>query len=462
MSSKTCSLFIVLTFFVTACSHSPTNSDISNNEITAADATADTTVAVAPDFIGPPIPAATVESPNAGEQLIWQHIAKNLTLSQFYKHPRVIQQKQKYLQDTDYLSAVSRRAEPFIYFILTEVERRQMPTELAILPIIESGYFPKARSRAKALGLWQFMSYTAKEFGLQRTRGYDGRLDVYASTTAALDYLDKLYSKFDNDWLLALAAYNAGPYRIKHALRTSTAKNNAKSYWDLQLPRETRKYIPKLLALSSIVNDNILSKSLLHPIADESYIETIEVNKRISPKKLVQVSGVNATELKLLNPVLRNLSIQIPPGYRLLAPKHDARLLATTIDSLPAEALLIWEEHKITYGDSLSTIAERYDTSVSSLRAANNLNGDIILAGQTLIIPAFGNTHKQSTSRKTRANKGPTKPTGADAPYFYVVTPGDSLWKIARRNNTSVERLAIINDKHPNQPLRPGESILID
>ena len=244
-----------------------------------------------------------------------------------------------------------------------------MPTELAILPIIESGYFPKARSRAKALGLWQFMSYTAKEFGLQRTRGYDGRLDVYASTTAALDYLDKLYSKFDNDWLLALAAYNAGPYRIKHALRTSTAKNNAKSYWDLQLPRETRKYIPKLLALSSIVNDNILSKSLLHPIADESYIETIEVNKRISPKKLVQVSGVNATELKLLNPVLRNLSIQIPPGYRLLAPKHDARLLATTIDSLPAEALLIWEEHKITYGDSLSTIAERYDTSVSSLRA---------------------------------------------------------------------------------------------
>ena len=466
VSSKTCSLCVVLTFFVVGCTHSPTNSNISDNEISTKIISVDIPDVITPDFIIPPLDVSSIERSSTNlttdEQLIWQHIAKNLALSKFYEHPRVNQQKQRYLNKTNYLSTVTRQSEPFIHFILSEIEQRQMPAELAILPIVESGYFPKARSRAKAVGLWQFMPYTAKEFGLQQSYGYDGRHDVYASTIAALDYLAQLYNQFDGDWLLALAAYNAGPQRVKRALQLNATTNNEQSYWNLRLPRETREYIPKILALSSIVNDNKLSRELLHPIFDEPYVETIKVNKRISPSKLIQASGINATELCMLNPALRNLRSPIPEGYCLLVPKHDAQILSMTIEKLPAETFTAWEKHKITRGESLSVIAKRYGTSISALREANNLYGNTIVSGQTLIVPPFKNDHKVFATNHVAKKQTPAKPSDTDAPYFYVVAMGDSFWKIANRNNTTVDRLAEINDRSPNQPLRPGESILID
>ena len=463
VSSKACSLFTALTLFVVGCTHSPIKPDNSSNDVSIGVATDD---AINPDFIIPPINVPAIEYSSikltSDEQLIWQHIAKNLALSQFYEHPRVVQQKQKYLNNADYLSIVTRQSEPFIHFVLSEIEQRQMPAELAILPIIESSYFPKARSRAKAVGLWQFMPYTAKEFGLQQTYGYDGRHDVYASTAAALDYLAYLHNQFDGDWLLALAAYNAGPQRVKRALKISIANNNEQNYWDLRLPRETREYIPKILALSAIVSDNQLSSTLLHPIADKPYIETIEVNKRISPSKLIQASGINETELCMLNPALRNLNNLIPEGYCLLVPKHEAELLSLTIANMPEETLPAWHKHIIAKGESLSSIAKRYGTSVATIREANNLNGNTIMAGHTLRIPPFNNSSKNSTTRHALTEHAPTKPRDVEAPYFYVIAMGDSFWKIANRNNTTVDRLAKINGRNPNQPLRPGESILID
>ncbi len=464
VSSIIYSLFTALTLFFTGCTHSPTNPNNSSNEVLTGIATDD---ALTPDFIVPPINVPVIESSSikftSNEQLIWQHIAKNLALSQFYEHPRVVQQKQKYLNNADYLSIVTRQAEPFIHFILSEIEQRQMPAELAILPIVESSYFPKARSRAKAVGLWQFMSHTAKEFGLQQTYGYDGRHDVYASTAAALDYLAYLYNQFDANWLLALAAYNAGPQRVKRALKTNTANNNEENYWDLQLPRETRDYIPKILALSAIVSDKQLSSTLLHPIADEPHIETIEVNKRISTSKLIQTSGINATELCMLNPALRNLNYLIPEGYCLLVPKHDAELLSMIIDSMPEETLPAWQKHIVAKGESLSSIAKRYSTSVAMIREANNLNGNTIVAGHSLRVPPVKNNSKKITTRHAVTEQvSASKPSNIEAPYFYVIAMGDSFWKIANRNNTTVDRLAIINGRNPNQPLIPGESILID
>jgi len=452
-------LLIFLTLTVIACSHSPTKLDHSNNEI----ATGVATDAVTPDFTIPPISISRTKElstkPANDGQLIWPHIAKNLALSQFYEHPRVARQKQKYLDNAESLSIVTRRSEPFIYFVLSEIEQRQMPTELAILPIVESGYSPKARSRAQAVGLWQFMPYTAREFGLQRTRGYDGRHDVYASTIAALDYLAKLCNMFDGNWLLALAAYNAGPQCIKRALQKSTANEDENSYWDLHLPRETREYVPKILALSAIIYDNELSGTLFHPVYDEAHIESIEINKRISPSKLVQASGINAAELQLLNPALRNLNNLTPENYYLLVPKQKAKLISMTIDNMPAEKLPLWEQHVITSGESLSVIAKRYGTSVVALQETNNLHDNTIIAGHTLRVPPSKISHIQAHHRVTK--QAPILPKD-DAPYFYVVTSGDSFWKIANRNNTTVGRLAIINDRNPDQPLYPGESILID
>ena len=423
---------------------------------------------LAPNYIVPPITIKLHElhKPHSEDEMsqspyIWNHISKNLALSEFYNHPRVVKQKQKYIDQPEYLAIVSQRSETFIHFVLSEIERRNLPTELAILPMVESNYFPKARSRAQAVGLWQFMPYTAKEYGLKKSYGYDGRHDVYASTTAALNYLERLNKQFDGNWLLTFAAYNAGPHRVVRALNKTTTSNYENIFWKLKLPQETRDYIPKILALCSIVSDHHLSNDFLHPINDESFIEPVIIDKRISLSKLIQESGINEQELRKLNPALRYFNNPIPSGYNLLVPKQHAQLVTMTVDSMPEEAFKHPHRHLIRSGESLGVIARQYGTSVAAIKETNNLIANKIVAGRTLLIPPHKNKSKRSTASSLK-QQIPTNDKDANIPYFYVVTSGDSFWKIASRNNTTVDRLAKINGKNPNQPLQPGESILID
>lgn len=454
-SGVLCIFGIVFSFIIIGCSHAPKDVESPDNAIS----TVDPTVDLSQNYIIPPIDASSLNKTNIKSnenyKLIWQNIGANLALTKYYEHPHVISHKQKYLENSGYLPTVTKRSEPFIYYILDEINKRNMPAELAVMPIVESGYVPIARSRAKAIGLWQFMSYTAKEFGLERKWGYDGRNDICASTTAALDYLDHLNKEFDGDWLLTLAAYNAGPRRVKRAMKSLAANQGEKHFWDLRLPRETREYVPKILALSAIVSEENLNTTLLHPVANKPYVDKITINKRISFTKILQNSKVNSTELNILNPALRNHNFPIPKGYKLLVPKNDAELVALTIEELPEEEIYISGKHTIRRGESLSQIAVQYDTSVKALCEVNNIKGHKIIAGRTLVIPAFASKDKNAKASKYSINKD-------DSPYVYVVTAGDSFWKIANRNNTTVDRLVKINGRNPNKPLQPGETILID
>lgn len=466
MLNKRYLLVFMLAFIVAGCAHSPTNSvpeqtvDNDNNNTRSSEYSAQQA-----DFISPPLDNSLSKkllAKNQNNQLIWQRIESKFELTDVYDHPKVTQQKNKFLNSGEFLAKASKRSEPFIHFVVSEIEKRNMPAELAILPIVESGYYPRARSRAKAEGLWQIMPYTAKELGLKRLVGYDGRHDVYASTSAALDYLEQMYNKFDGDWLLALAAYNAGPHRVKRALiRAKVHDENV--YWNLRLPRETREYVPKILALCAIIKDDHHATSL-YPISNTPYLESIELNKRISPAKLIQAAATSESELKLLNPAIRNLNTPIHAGYHLLVPKRDAEILALAIDNMEEAPQPTWAKHRINRGESLSVIARRYGTSIRSLREANNMHNNRIVSGRTLIIPL------KQTSAKTISNpaKAPaivkasyTTPEN-DVPYVHIVALGDSLWKIANRNNTTVKRLFEINDLRPGQPLKPGETILVD
>ena len=329
-----------------------------------------------------PQAAQKTKEPSA---LIWQRIARNFAFSHLYDHPRVAAQKQKYLQRERLLRVTSQRSEPFIYFILDEIERRNMPSELAILPFIESGYYPLARSRSKATGLWQFTAQTARQFRLKRTCCYDARYDIHASTTAALDYLEELHAQFNQDWLLALMAYNTGPNRLKKVLRSSTGALKADDYWNLAVSRETREYVPKLLAFCAIVADPRLSHTLLHPVANAPHLEILETKKRVSPAKLFKSAGISAGELRRLNPAMQHLHYPLPRGYRMLVPHQKTELVSQVMERLPEEPR--WYRHRIARGESLSVIAVRYGTTVSALRRANKLKSSLILAGKTLIIP---------------------------------------------------------------------------
>lgn len=458
MLYKNFSIVFFLAFIVLGCTHSPTNSKPSNSAHTDA-------LVQKADFISPLLSDSIDKDSlaiSSNNQLIWHHIENKLELTKLYDHPRVVLQKHKFLNDSDYLSIVTKRSEPFIYYVLSEIEKRQMPAELAILPIIESGYYPRARSRAKAEGLWQIMPYTAKDLGLKRTVGYDGRHDVYASTSAALDYLAQMYNKFNGDWLLALAAYNAGPQRVKRALENASVRDE-RVFWNLRLPRETREYVPKILALCAIIKDKEFSNTLLHPIEDVPYVATIKLSKRISPAKLIQAAAANETELKLLNPAIRNLSTPISAGYHLMVPKRDAEFLTLAIDNMQEAPQPRWAKHKINRGESLSVIARRYGTTIHALREANNMHGNTIVAGRSLVVP-LRQTHSIEVvpaSAKTKSTVVESK-NPVEAPYVYIVAMGDSFWKIANRNNTTVKRLFEINGRSADQPLQPGESILVD
>ncbi len=466
-------LTFVCIFFTYGCSHSIAPPDVSNHQLIP------TTDEKIVDFINPPISLSNTTTTTtttlnnnvpAKDKLVWQNIANNLTLTKFYQHPNVSKQKQKFTADKNYLATVSRKAEPFIHFVLEEIKLRQMPAELAVLPIVESNYSPIARSHAKAAGLWQFMSYTATEYGLVRDTGYDARYDVYASTHAALDYLSYLHQKFDGDWLLAMAAYNAGPQRVKRALKRSKGEintNGESKFWQLKLPRETRQYIPKILALSAIINDENLSSTLLHPINDKPYLASLEINKRITISALAEVTGIDAKEFLRLNPALRSVHNPSPSNYHLLTPKSSKDLVAVSILNMADQPEPVWQKYKVMRGDSLSKIADHYGTSITAIREANNLNSNNIIAGHMLAIPPTGlntvSTNPQTKIIKTTKRKKAIKQKiTADSPYFYVVMAGDSFWEIANRNNTTVHRLSQINDRNPDQPLRPGESILID
>ena len=461
---KTCSLFIGMTFFVIGCTHTTHSPDVLETDLISKNTDTESIYIDKPDYIVPPLekPDLDIKSNIHSEAYnlqIWNRIANNLSLAQFYEHPRVIAEQEKFLNKKEFLNKVTHKAEPFIYFIVEEVTKRDMPAELAIVPIVESSFRTRARSRARAAGLWQFMSYTAREYGLQTSYGYDARYDVYASTIAALNYLNQLHREFNNDWLLALAAYNAGPKRIKKALKTSDEKNN--TFWDLNLPRETQKYVPKILALGSIIQDEARYNSILYPVANIAYFKSIEVNKKISTFKVVEISGVNSTEVRKLNPAIRNFHYPIPKGYNLLVPKDDKELVSLTIENMPEEKFNLWAEHKIRTGESLSTIAESYNITVRDLRLANNLSGSLIKAGHTLLIPPLDGSSTPQIPKSLTKKTSPETRISAE-PYIYTVTRGDSFWKIAMRNNTTVERLAEINSRNPNKPLLPGETILID
>lgn len=382
MKSQACLLLAATSLFLTACTGvtPPADSLAENVHGETPAARLDNIPGIITD-----VPPQTEQDAKETPALIWQRIARNFAFSHLYDHPRVAAQKQRYLQRERLLRVTSQRSEPFIYFILDEIERRNMPSELAILPFVESGYYPMARSRSKATGLWQFTAQTARQFRLKHTCCYDARYDIHASTMAALDYLEELHEQFNQDWLLALMAYNTGPNRLKKVLRSSADAVRDGDYWNLALSRETREYVPKLLAFCAIVADPRLSRTLLHPVADAPHLEILETKKRISPGKLFKSAGISASELRRLNPAMQHLHYPLPRGYRMLVPHQKTELVSLAMERLPEEPR--WYRHRIAHGESLSVIAVRYGTTVSALRRANKLKSSLILAGKTLIIP---------------------------------------------------------------------------
>jgi membrane-bound lytic murein transglycosylase D len=371
--------------------------------------------------------------------------------------PAVDQQLAWYANHPDYLERTFSRSEKYLYYIVTQLEARDMPLELALLPVVESAYEPFGYSRARASGLWQFIPGTGQRFGLKQNWWYDGRRDVLESTRAALDYLQFLHEEFNGDWLLAVAAYNSGELNVHRAIKQNLALNKPTDFWHLKLPRETRAYVPKLLAMSRLVADPQALGLEFTPIANEPYFAQIDTGGQIDLKMAAELAGISMDEITFLNPAFNRWATDPDGPHELLLPVDTSELFSTALAQIPADERVKLTRHEVKSGETLSTVARKYGVTASVLKQLNALSSTHLRAGQELLIPSNGgDLHPKVLLAAARVDG---RSTASRNSKFHVVRRGESLWTIARATGMSVDRLASINGMEPGDTLKAGRKL---
>ncbi len=453
---------------------------------------------------------------------VWERLVHSFALPECANHEKAVKWAQWYAQHPEYMGRIFKRAQPWIYHITNEIEQRELPGELALLPIVESAYDPFAYSRGRALGAWQFIASTGKNYGLNQNWWYDGRRDVWASTDAALTYLDTMAVMFDGDWLLALAGYNSGENRVARQVKKNKAAGKPADFWNLKLPRETRGYVPKLLGLTCLFKYPEQYDFEIPATPDQQVIAAVDIGQQADLVLVSQIAEVPIDVLFTLNPGYNRWATSPDGPYRIVLPVESAELLQAKLEQVDASALMRWDQVVVQNGDSLSKISARHNVPVSVLRSSNNLNGDLIRAGQKLRLPrddqlmvdplyaqaavelqnlqsgliaADQITHRVrrgeslsviarryrvsvrelqrwnniSDPRKLRAgatisifHQPAQPPVATSGSVKYVVQRGDSLWSIARKYNVRVNDLKNWNDLGNNSMIQPGQSIKIE
>jgi membrane-bound lytic murein transglycosylase D len=397
------------------------------------------------------VSALTADS-NIGYADLWERIRDGLQLHVHYSHPNVARYIQNYSTQQRYFDLLQSRASPFLFEIVDEIERRGLPMEFALLPMIESTYNPNAYSRQHAVGLWQFVGATGSSFGLQQDWWFDGRRDPLASTDAALDYMEQLYKQFDEDWLLAIAAYNTGEGNLRRAIRKSD--DDEMNFWTLSLPRETQAHVPKLLALSAIIADNEAWNIELEPLANEPVLRSVQVGTQIDLSQAARLAEIEYEQLRALNPGYLQWATHPDQQQEMLLPLENAALLESALVGIDKHDLLTWDRYEIKPGDTLGAIAARLNTRVDILQTFNSLVGTSIKAGESLLIPRTNDPELlTSAPRMTRRAKRELP----KVPSQYKVRNGDNLWVIAKRFQLRSIEIAAWNQIPLDELLQPGQ-----
>ncbi|WP_456377030.1 LysM peptidoglycan-binding domain-containing protein [Thiolapillus sp.] len=382
-------------------------------------------------------------------QNLWQHLTRGYQL-QGIRHKNIDRELQAFVARGASLTRQLRKGEPFLYHILQEVRERDMPTELALLPGVESGFRPTAYSRNGAAGLWQFMPATGRYFGLKQDWWYDARRDTFASTNAALDYLQKLHKRFDGDWLLAIASYNAGGGTVSRAIRRNQDKGKPTDFWSLDLPAETRQYVPRLLALARIIEHPGRYGVVLPEIEHDLRFVKVDIGEQIDLKVAARLAEMTTDELLLFNAGFNRWATHPHGPHYLLLPADKAESFASKLARLPNDQRLRWTRYHIQPGDNLGKIARQHGISVQELMQANHLKNHRIRAGAHLMIPLSSSTTIAAINT-TAANAIKVR---------YKVKRGDSLYAIAKQFGVKVVDLKKWNQLASDR-LRPGQKLTV-
>ena len=400
------------------------------------------------------------EARNIPEEDLWQHVRQQLNM-QVPDEKRIWNQQRWYRQHPDYMQRVNRRAAPFFKHIVDKLEAADMPMELALLPIVESAFDPFAYSHGRAAGMWQFIPGTARRFGIKQNWWFDGRRDAISSTDGAIKYLKYLHKMFDGDWLHAIAAYNSGEGRVLRAIKKNKKQGKPTDFWHLDLPRETRAYVPKLLALSDLLARSDELGFKWPSMKNKAVTQVVETGSQIDLAMAADWADLTVEQLHSLNPGFNQWATDPNGPHRLLLPVEKVEKFQLALTDKPDRERLNWVRHKIRSGESLLKIAKKYHTSVDVIQQVNKIRGNVIRAGDHLMVPvALKSLDYYSLSEEQRLIAKQSKKRGAYQ-VEHIVKRGDTLWDISREYKVNHRNLAKWNGMAPTDPLKPGKKLVI-
>ncbi|MFM7005378.1 MAG: transglycosylase SLT domain-containing protein [Limnohabitans sp.] len=391
---------------------------------------------------------------------IWVRIRQGFAMPDL-ENDLVKDREEWYAARPDYMVRMTERSRKYLFHIVEELERRNMPTELALLPFIESAFNPEAVSSAKAAGMWQFMPATGKYFDLKQNMFRDERRGVVESTRAALDYLQKLYGMF-GDWHLALAAYNWGEGSVSRALAKNKAAGLGLTYSDLNMPTETRYYVPKLQAVKNIISQPQSFNARLPLIQNHPYFRSVSITRDIDVKLAANFAGISLDDFKALNPSMSRPVILAAGTPEILLPWDNADKFLRRLEEHANKPLASWTAWSVPKTMKIADVAKSVNMSEKELRSINPIpNGMQIKQGSTLLVTRQGKLDNDVTEHLADNAQISFAPEVVLRRIMVTALKGDTLATLAARHDVTPANIAAWNKLKMPVALKPGQSIAI-
>lgn len=383
---------------------------------------------------------------------IWDTMRQHFLMPHYEDLPKVREKIIWYLNNQEVLLRAASRAAPYLYFILQEIRERQLPAELALIPIIESGYNPFAISNRGASGLWQMMPDTATGLGIAQNHLYDGRRDIVTSTHAALNHLIYLQNFFDGNWLLALSAYNTGEGNVLAAIKRNIKAGKRTDFWSLPLAQQTKDYVPSILALAAIIERPEVYQIYLPPVKNAPYLAQIDIGRQINLKYAAKLAGMDIRKMLVLNPGYNQYLTTSKGPFKLILPIQNVIQFSQNFAKSRLSLKLNWLRYRVQPNDTIASISKKFNVAENKILDANahssTLKPDMILfipdekndLSPKILKPSLLVNKFKKSAKQTKLTFKPLQKTVKSASVNYILMPGDTVYMI--RKHDTIEKIA--------------------